>query len=110
MNNKKRILINILLYCIYSLFAIASLVFLNHNYLISTAGIISVVLIFERSFILTALKPLNPFCHWNGEKYLFQKKNDLKGYEARLRRREKFLVILGLLLFVIGIIVYLTSV
>ena len=107
MNNKKNIWVNILLYSIYIFCAITLLFFFNYNYLLKLSGVISFILIFVRTLVLNALKPLNPFCHNNGLKYLYQKKNDLSGYERKVKQAEKSLIIVGVISLIIGIIGYL---
>lgn len=106
MNNKK-IWVNILLYSIYVSCAITLLCFFNYNYLLKFSGAISFILIFVRTLVLNALKPLNPFCHNNGLKYLYQKKNNLSGYERKVKQTEKILIIVGAVSLIIGIIEYL---
>ncbi|MBQ8146946.1 MAG: hypothetical protein IJ039_09200 [Clostridia bacterium] len=73
------------------------------------AGVISFTLIFVRTVALNALKPLNPLCHNNGLKYLYQKKNNLAGYEKHVKQSEKILIILGLVDLIIGLIIYFVS-
>ena len=104
--NKKKILVNMLLYSTYIIVAIIELFFLNYNIFFRISGGVFIILVFVRTFILNALKPLNPICHSNGLKYLYQKKNDLAGYEKFEKRNEKILVALGIILLIIGVLMY----
>lgn len=103
MKNKKTWL-NILIYSIYFLSGLGIFIFLSYNAFFKISGVVAFSLIFARTCVLTASKPLNPFCHNNGLKYLYQKKNDLAGYEKRVKRAEKALIIIGVIFLFSGAI------